>query len=242
MDKVIAIKEYLKKIGIFLEEGDLEKIFHYLDLLYKKNKEFNLVGTKGKDDIFIRHILDSISLLENKKYFFSKDVLKIIDVGTGAGLPGVLLAIILKRHEFLLIDRSGKKINFIKDIKKVLKLENMEVLNADAAVLAHDKHFRECFDIVIARAVTKINILLELIIPFCKINGKIILYKSRMIFDEISNNSQVINILGTKIEDILEAKVPFLEEYRAFLVLAKKQNTESRYPRNNSKIKKEPLL
>jgi 16S rRNA (guanine527-N7)-methyltransferase len=242
LDQEIVIKEYLKKIKIPIGKKDLGKIFTYLDLLYCTNKEFNLVGTKEKEEIFIRHILDSISLLENKDYLFSKDNLKIIDVGTGAGLPGVLLAILLKDHDFLLMDKSEKKINFIKEIKKLLEIENMDVVQSNAVTLAHDKCFRESFDLVIARAVTKINILLELIIPFCRINGKIILYKSRMIFSEINNYSKVINTLGTQLDNIFETKVPFLEEYRAFLVLSKTQSTDPKYPRSNSKIKKEPLI
>ena len=242
MDQEIVIKEYFKKIRITFEEEDLEKIFTYLDLLYRTNKEFNLVGTKEKEEIFIRHILDSISIIENKDYLFSKDSLKIIDVGTGAGLPGVLLAIILKEHYFLLMDKSEKKINFIKEIKKLLKIENMDIVQANAIILAHDIRFRESFDLVIARAVTKINILLELIIPFCKINGKIILYKSRMIYSEINSYSKVINTLGTQLDNILETRVPFLEEYRAFLILSKTQSTDPKYPRSNAKIKKEPLL
>jgi 16S rRNA (guanine527-N7)-methyltransferase len=182
MDIKQVLKKYLESLNIQYEEKDINKIIGFLDFLHAKNKEFNLVGTKDMEGLFIRHFLDSISLLEYKEAFLSKN-LRILDMGTGAGLPGLLLAIVLKEHFFLLIDKSEKKISFLKEAKERLEVKNCEVLKANAETIAHHKDYREAFDIVIARAVAKINILLELIIPFCKINGKIILYKSRNAFE-----------------------------------------------------------
>jgi 16S rRNA (guanine527-N7)-methyltransferase len=236
------LSEYLEKLGINNEVEKIEKINKYLELVWQKNKVFNLIGTKRKEDIFIRHILDSLSILSIKEFregvFRGK---KIIDIGTGGGLPGILLAIILTESKIFLVDKSKKKNDFLKETIRILDLKNIIVINDRAEELSRKKDFRENFDIVIARAVTKFNILLEMTIPFCTINGKIIFYKSKKVFEEIKEHGEAIPKLGGAFEELCDVEVPSLEGFRVFLILKKEKRTPLKYPRNFALIKKKPL-
>jgi len=237
------LKLSLKELGINFSKAQFSLVKEYLNLVYKHNKKFNLIGTKDKDGILIRHILDSISILKYKKCLFynTDNVEKVLDVGTGAGLPGVMLSIFLSNKLFYLLDKTLKKINFLNLLVKELKLENIRVIRGRAEELANENLYRENFDIVLARAVASFNILSELIIPFCRINGKIIFYKSKKIFNELATHREVISKLGGKIDNLLEVKVPYLDEYRAFLIIKKAKKSPDIYPRNFKKIKTQPL-
>ena len=237
------LKSSLKEFGIDLSSNQVILIKKYLDMVYEYNKTTNLIGTKKKEDILIRHFLDSISILKYKKDIFDSkgNTEKILDVGTGAGLPGMLLSILLNNRLFYLLDKNGKKIEFINLITRQLKLENVRILKGRAEELARESLHREKFDIVLSRAVARFNILCELIIPFCRINGKIIFYKSIKIFDEIKESIKAIQRLGGKVESLREVKVPHLKEFRAFLIIKKIKKTPDQYPRKLKKIKSKPL-
>jgi len=237
------LKLSLKELGINFSKAQVILVEEYLNLVYEYNKKFNLVGTKDKEEILVRHILDSISILKYKKYLFcnTNNVEKILDVGTGAGLPGVPLSIFLTDKLFYLLDKTIKKINFLNLLVKELKLKNVRIIRGRAEELAKENLYRENFDIVLARAVAGFNILSELIIPFCRINGKIIFYKSKKVFIELSAHREVVSKLGGKVDNLLEVKVPYLDEYRSFLVINKMEKSQNIYPRNFKKIKKQPL-
>lgn len=243
MDIDNILKLSLKELGINFSKAQFSLVKEYLNLVYKHNKKFNLIGTKDKEGILIRHILDSISILKYKKYLFynTDNAEKVLDVGTGAGLPGVILSIFLSDKLFYLLDKTLKKINFLNLLVKELKLENIRVIRGRAEERAKENLYRENFDIVLTRAVASFNILSELIIPFCRINGKIILYKSKKIFNELAAHREVITKLGGKVDNLLEVKVPYLDEYRAFLIIKKEKKSPDIYPRNFKKIKAQPL-
>ncbi len=237
------LKLSLKELGVSFSRSQIETVGEYLDIVYHYNKKFNLIGTKDKNGILIRHILDSISILKYKGKFFGyagKDK-KILDVGTGAGLPGIPLSIFLSDSLFYLLDESLKKINFLETVIKKLKLQNVIIVRGRAEKLAKVNRYRENFDIVLTRAVARFNILSELTIPFCRINGKIIFYKSRKIVLELRDNKETILKLGGSIDNLFEIKVPYLDEYRAFLVIKKIKESPGIYPRSFNKIKKKPL-
>ena len=243
MDIDNILKLSLKELGINFSKAQFSLVKEYLNLVYKHNRKFNLIGTKDKEGILIRHILDSISILKYKKYLFynTDNVEKVLDVGTGAGLPGVILSIFLSDKLFYLMDKTLKKINFLNLLVKELKLENIRVIRGRAEELVKENLYRENFDIVLARAVASFNILSELIIPFCRINGKIIFYKSKKIFNDLAAHREVILKLGGKVDNLLEVKVPYLDEYRAFLIIKKAKKSPDIYPRDFKKIKAQPL-
>ncbi|MHB1253041.1 MAG: 16S rRNA (guanine(527)-N(7))-methyltransferase RsmG [Candidatus Humimicrobiaceae bacterium] len=235
------LRNYLTEMGVSFTANSVLKILTLLDEIYNFNITTNIVGSKQKEDIFYRHILDCISIFNLKPELKQKSLTgkKILDLGTGAGLPGLLFSILLDNTQIVLLEKQQKKANFLKSMITGLDLKNTVVLNASAEYIAKDKNYRESFDICVGRAVSKINILLELIIPFCKINGKIFLYKSKKVFLEAEENMGKLEKLGTAINRIAEVKVPFLDEFRAILILDKKTKTPDKYPRDFSIIKKE---
>jgi 16S rRNA (guanine527-N7)-methyltransferase len=236
-----TLRNYLTEMEVDFDDNDILKILTLLDEIHNFNKTTNIIGSKEKDEIFFRHILDCLSIF-NLKNEFNQEFLtgkKILDLGTGAGLPGLLFSILLDNSQIVLLEKHQKKVNFLLKMIDCLELKNTVVINTPAEYLGKDKNYREIFDICVGRAVSKINILLELIIPFCKINGKIFLYKSRKVFLEAEENIGKLEKLGADINRIEEIKVPFLEEFRAILVLDKKTKTPDKYPRDFSIIKKE---
>lgn len=233
----------LRELGIDFSGSQIDTVEKYLDLVYGHNQSFNLIGTKDKKGILIRHVLDSISILKYEKMIFGDTGHsgRVLDVGTGAGLPGVPLSIFLNNKIFYLLDKTLKKINFLNTIIENLGVKNVRVLRGSAEELGKEALYRETFDIVLSRAVAKFDILSELTIPFCRINGKIIFYKSKKIFAELESNRGAILKLGGKVENLLEVEVPNLNEYRAFLVIKKIRKSPGIYPRNFNKIIKQPL-
>ncbi len=242
LDNRKLLKESLKEMKIAATEDQVEKLIAFQDLIFENNKRINLVGTVEKENILKRHILDSVSLLTYaERLFDGKEDIKILDIGTGGGFPGIPLAILLKDSKMALLEKTGKKVDFLNKTVKSLSLDNIIVLPGRAEELAGQKKWRGHFDIVIARAVTKFSILLELSVPFCNINGRIVFYKSKKIFTEIETSGEAIEVLGGKIEELIKVKVSGLEEFRAFLVMKKEKHTPLKYPRNFAHIKKDPL-
>jgi len=241
VDNRKLLKDSLEEMNIKAIGDQLEKLIAFQDLIFENNKKINLVGTIEREDILKRHILDSVSLLTYAdRLFEGKEDIKILDIGTGGGFPGIPLAILLKDSKMALLEKSGKKVDFLNKAIRELSLDNILILPGRAEELASQGKWRGHFDIVIARAVTKFTILLELSVPFCNINGKIIFYKSKKVFEEIEARGDVIEILGGKVEELIEVKVSGLEEFRAFLVMKKERHTPSKYPRKFAHIKRGP--
>ena len=233
----------MKELGINSSSNQISLVEEYIDLVYEYNKITNIVGNKDKKDILVRHFLDSISILKYKEDLFNRrgNVKKVLDVGTGAGLQGIILSIFLNDKLFYLLDKKERKIEFLNLLVGKLKLKNVMIIKGRAEELAKENQYRENFDIVLARAVAKFNILCELIIPFCRINGKIIFYKSIKVFNELKKSRGVILKLGGKVENLLDVKVPYLKEFRTFLIINKDKKSPDRYPRKFNKIKNRPL-
>jgi 16S rRNA (guanine527-N7)-methyltransferase len=238
-----VLKKYLEEIEVVFSPDQIRTVEDYLDIVCEYNKKVNLTGTKKREDIFTRHFLDSISILKFKKDFFNggSDIEKIIDIGTGAGLPGMILSIFLKDKLFYLVDKKEKKIEFLNLLASELKIKNVIIVKGRAEELAREELYREKFDMVLTRALTKFKISCELLIPFCRINGRIIFYKSLKVFDELKEGREVILELGGREESLREVKVPHINEFRAFLVIKKNKKTPLMYPRKFNKIKLNPL-
>jgi len=234
-------KEYFKKLlnefNIELNEEKLNKFEIYLNELIETNKQFNLTRIVDEKDVLEKHFLDSLII---NKYINSND--KVIDIGSGAGFPGIPLKIFLDNINILMVDSVNKKVDFINKIISELKLENALAIHERAEDLAHNIDYREKYDVAVSRAVANMSTLAEYLIPFVKIDGKIIYIKGPNIKDELNNSKNAINILGGKVEDIYEYKLPNLEQIYNIIVIKKVKSTNSKYPRkagipNNSPIK-----
>lgn len=223
---------------------DINKMLFFLDLLTEHNKKTNVTGTKNREDILKRHFFDCLA---GYQYFFDYSGshgqrTSILDVGTGGGLPGLLIAIFLKGATVNLMDAKKKNMDFLTETVEALNLENVNVMYGRAEELSHSNDYREKFDVVTARAVADMLLLSELVLPFCKVGGKAILYKSKKVFDELKKSENKIKMLGGEIENIYEIKVPLLDEFRVVLVLKKVSATLYKYPRKYVRMLKEPLI
>jgi len=239
MDNTSLLSLALNELNLANDDTTIKKLIGYLDFLYDYNKNINLVGTKNKKDILIRHLIDSISL---SKIIDINNPKKILDVGTGAGLPGIPLAIIYKDIEFYLLEAKKKAIIFLKKIIDILCIKNINILEGRAEEIIETDDHREGYDLVTSRALTKIDINLELVLPYCKIGGLVSIFKSKKGASEIDRCSKPSRILGGAKPKMVDVIVPFLGEYRAFLTVRKISQTKLKYPRKYGIIKKSKLV
>lgn len=235
--------EYADFEKIFLENSDkmqievknIEKFYKYMQLLLEWNEKINLTTIVEPEQIIVKHFLDSLTI---KKYI--EDEKNIIDVGTGAGFPGVPLAIETENNVTLL-DSLNKRINFLNDVKEKIGLENVVTVHSRAEDATKDKKYRECFDYAVSRAVAPMNVLLEYLLPFVKVGGKVICMKGPNVKEEMDNSEKVAKILGGKIEKIEELEIPEIDMKRTVVIVKKIEKTSSKYPRKAGTPSKEPL-
>lgn len=230
------IRKKSKKIDLNLSDEMIEKLYLYMNLILEWNKKINLTAIVDPDDMIDKHFIDSLT---TAKYI--KDSDKVIDMGTGAGFPGIPLAIVKNNSEFLLADSLNKRINFLKIVIEELKLNNVQLIHARAEELGKNKNFREKFDISVSRAVANLSVLLEYTIPFVKVNGKIICLKGANVHKEIETAKNAVKILGGEIKNIDKFKLPETDYERNVLEIKKINNTPNKYPRKSGTPLKEPL-
>lgn len=237
----MIVKEILKnaasEIGINLNDNQLDKFQKYYEILIEKNKVMNLTAITEVNDVVTKHFVDSISLIN----YFDLDNKKIIDVGTGAGFPGIPLAIILENTEFTLMDSLNKRINFLNEVIKLCDLNNVTTIHSRAEDLGRNIEYREKFDICVSRAVANLSTLLEYCIPFVKVGGSFISYKSGNVDEELDASKSA----QTKLSCIIDKKISFTlngtDMSRSFVKFDKKGTLSKKYPRQAGKPKKEPL-
>ncbi|MBI5412570.1 16S rRNA (guanine(527)-N(7))-methyltransferase RsmG [Candidatus Peregrinibacteria bacterium] len=221
-----------------LSPKTIEQLKKFSGLFFEKNQQLNLSGIRDKEGIWLRHIHDSLVLLETA--FDLKPVRSVLDLGTGGGLPGIPLAIVFPDKQFTLVDATGKKIAAVSEFIKQLGLKNAVAIQGRAEVIAHSQKFREKFDLVVARAVAEFNILSEYALPLVKPGGYFIAYKARKAERELAQAKKAIQLLGGIAEDVIALNVPELG-HRSFVVIQKKKTTPAFYPRHDGKIRKNPL-
>lgn len=223
--------EECKKLGITINEDILNKLKDYMNLLLEWNKKFNLTSILEPDKIYIKHFYDSICLskignLDNKK---------ICDFGTGAGFPGIVIAVLYKNSKITLIESNNKKCIFLNEVKKKLNLENIEIIKV--RVEEYSKLNKEVFDIVTCRAVSNINIILELSCQLVKIKGVFAPLKSNI--DEINNSNIDLKQIGFSLEKIINYNLPIESSTRNIPIYRKISTSNPKYPRNYNIILKE---
>lgn len=225
--------EELKKIGIELNDIQLEQFRSYSKFLLEYNAHTNLTAIKTLEEVYLKHFFDS--LLACKYFDFSNK--SIIDIGSGAGFPGVPLKIVFPNIDLTLLDSNGKKTVFLEQLKDKLNIE-YKVVNDRAE--NYVKQNREVYDIATGRAVTAMPVLSELLIPFVKVGGHFIAYKGK-IDETLENGRYAIEVLGGEIEQVFEDELPIENSKRVFIVVNKKCKTDVLYPRLFDKINKKPL-
>lgn len=226
----------LKNLNISLSERQMEQFITYYEFLVETNKVMNLTAITEFDEVIEKHFLDSLSLYQI--YDLSKES-KILDLGTGAGFPGIPLKIAFPEIQLVLADSLNKRIKFLQEVIEKLGLEKIEAVHARAEELARNKQYREQFDLCVSRAVANLSSLSEYCIPFVRVDGKFISYKSGEIEEEVNQAKKAISILGGKITDVY--KFDLYEQKRSFVVIEKMKKTPGTYPRKAGTPTKQPL-
>ena len=217
------------------DENILKKLDIYANFLIEYNSHTNLTAIRNIEDIYLKHFLDSILLLV--KFDIEKNA-KVLDIGTGAGFPGVILKIFRPDLDITLLDSNNKKITFLNELIKKLELNNIKAVNDRAENFI--KTNREGFDYVTSRAVSSLNVLSELSIPFVKVNGYFIPMKGNYEL-ELKESLNAINVLGGQVVKTIDYLLPVENSNRSIIVIKKNKSTETCYPRLYDKIKKKPL-
>lgn len=225
----------IKKIRIDINEHQLEQLEKFYDILIKKNEVINLTCITEKKEVYLKHFYDSLTLAMVED--FNKNI-KICDVGSGAGFPGIVLKILFPKIDIILIDSLRKRINYLNELISILDLKNIKAIHTRMEDFS--KKNEEYFDIVIARAVSSIKILSEISVKSLKISGKLLLMKG-LFKEELNDSYSAFNKLNLQIQEIKQFQLPIEGSNRSIIVLKKISKTVDIYPRNIDKIKKNPL-
>lgn len=231
------LKEYLIKLGIYDSEKT-ERFKFFINILKEWNSFMNLTAIKDDEGIEIKHIIDSLTLLETD--CISKDK-KVLDVGSGAGFPSVPIKISIPELKMDLLDSLNKRVIFLKEVSKKMDFDNFNCIHGRAEELAHEVEYREKYDIVVARAVAELRILLEYCMPFVKPGGYFIAMKGPKLSEELQNSQKALDILKGEVYKGFSFVLPKILEKREVIIFKKKGTISEKYPRNHGKIKKNPL-
>ena len=223
----------VKKLGIEVTDEEISKLEKYADLLKEWNEKINLTAITEKEQVFLKHFYDSLTLV---KIINLDKVDNLCDLGTGAGFPGLVLKIFFPQLKLTLVDALNKRINFLDVVVKELFLENVTLVHARAE--EYGKNHRECFDVVTARALSSFPILLEYSASLLKVHGHLIAMRG---LDDSSDGINALKVLNLKINNVLEFKLPFEESNRTLVDVIKVEKKKKKYPRRYAEIKKKTL-
>ncbi len=230
------MKDKMKRIDIDITDKQVEKFFSYMNLLIEWNQKINLTTIIEPKEIIIKHFVDCGTILK-----YLKDGENIIDIGTGAGFPGIPVKILNENLNVTLVDSLNKRINFLSEVCNALNLENVQLIHSRAEDLAKNNDYREKFDKSVSRAVANLSTLSEYDLPFIKKGGKMIAMKGFEIDEELNNAEKAINILGGKIKEINKFTLIDTDNKRSIVVIDKVKPTPKQFPRKAGKPLKEPI-
>lgn len=236
--EIVYFKDSAAKMGIELSDLQLEQFNTYYEMLVEKNKVMNLTAITEFEEVVQKHFLDSISLIKVEK--LNQDI-SIIDLGTGAGFPGIPLKIAFPELEICLADSLNKRVLFLNEVIEELELKKISAVHGRAEELARQKGYREQFDLCVSRAVANLSTLSEYCLPFVKVGGKFISYKANEVEEETKQVEHALEVLGGACVDIQKFQLPDSEMNRAFVIIEKKKRTPATYPRKAGTPSKKPL-
>lgn len=241
-----TLVEGFKSLNITLSETQICQFEKYMELLLEWNKVMNLTAITEEAEIISKHFVDSVSIvLFNEFDFIGKvnkmDITSVIDIGTGAGFPGIPLKIIFPNLKITLVDSLNKRINFLNTVISELKLDNIVAIHARAEEIAKKDNYRESFDLCVSRAVANLATLSEYCLPFVRVNKYFIPYKSQKIDEELRKGNKCISVMGGKLYGKFKFNLYENDNERSFVFIKKIKNTPKKYPRSGNKPSKEPI-
>ena len=229
-------EKYLAKMNISLLKEQYGQFYAYMELLIEWNEKMNLTAITDPKEIILKHFVDSLTIAK-----YVKEDKSIIDMGTGAGFPGIPIKIYRKDIKVVLADSLNKRIKFLDEVIDKLKLENVETRHCRAEELGKNKQYREKFDYATSRAVANLSTLSEYLMPFVKLNGKCIFMKTIEVEEELEKAKKAIKTLGGKIEKVDKFEIPESDLGRSIIIVKKEKITPSKFPRKPGTPAKEPL-
>lgn len=233
----MLLKEGAAGFNVLLDDNSINKLMKYKDLLYEWNQKINLTAIEEEKDVIQKHFIDSFSIVPILK----ESGLRMIDIGTGAGFPGLPVKIASEDTDIVLLDSLEKRVGFLNTVIKELSLQKIIAVHGRAEDYGMKTEYREKFDVSVARAVAALPVLLEYCLPFVKTGGIFIAMKGSNM-EEVDASKRALEILGGKIEEIREFTIPFSDMKRNIIIVKKYRQTPIKYPRKAGKPTKEPLI
>lgn len=230
--------ENMKMISVELTDKQVSQFIKFYEMLVEWNKVMNLTGITEYDEVVMKHFVDSLSIVKVNGF---DNVTSIIDVGTGAGFPGIPLKIVFPEIKITLLDSLNKRIKFLNAVIDELELENVETIHGRAEDFSKKEDYREQYDLCVSRAVANLATLSEYCLPYVKEDGYFLPYKSGDIKEEAANSKKAVKILGGNIEDIISFEIPDTDMARTILKIHKTKATPKRFPRKAGLPTKEPI-
>ena len=232
------LKESCEEMGVSLDEKQIEQFMQYLSLLLEWNEKMNLTAITEFDEVIDKHFVDSLALIQAVDLH---QPLKLIDVGTGAGFPGIPLKIAFPHLKIVLLDSLNKRIQFLNTVIEELGLSNIETIHGRAEDFAKKDLLRESFDICVSRAVANLASLSEYCLPYVNLGGYFIPYKSGKVDEELEESKKAVFLLGGKIEEEVKFNLPDSDITRSLIKIKKVSATPKKYPRKSGLATKEPI-
>ena len=230
-----------QKIGINLNKEQIKKFSQYLELLIQWNQKINLTSLKTPPEIIIKHFLDSISCIKVFDKYIDIEGISIIDVGTGAGFPGIPIKIVCPSISLSLLEARKKKTIFLEKIVEEMNFQRVEILNGRAEAFGKCPDYREKYDIALSRAVALLSTLSEYCLPLIRVGGLFVAQKGRSYKEEIDKALKTVQLLGGELIGVENVRIPFINQERYLLVIKKIKDTPSKYPRKEGLPQKRPL-
>lgn len=231
----------LEKLGIELSEKQIDQFIKYYEMLVEKNKVMNLTAITEFNEVIVKHFIDSLALVKVVDKDDLSNGISIIDIGTGAGFPGIPLKIAFPNINITLLDSLNKRINFLKEVSDELGFEGIDFIHGRSEDFGRNPQFREKFDICVSRAVANLATLSEFCVPFVKVGGSFISYKAGDCGEEVKESMKAVEKMGGKIINQLEYMVPTSDLNRVLLFIEKEKATPKSFPRKAGTPAKEPI-
>lgn len=235
---MVSLREKAEELGITLSDRQLNQFEIYYELLHERNKVMNLTAITERDDVILKHFVDSLALVKADCGFSTQ---RMLDVGTGAGFPGIPLKIAFPDLKVVLLDSLNKRVKFLEEVIDTLGLGHIKAIHGRAEDYARQKDYREQFDLVVSRAVANLSTLSEYCLPYVKVAGMFLPYKSGKIEEELSQGKHAVKLLGGKMEEVVSFVLPGTDMERTILKIKKQKTTPKRYPRKAGLPSKEPI-